>query len=175
MTTRARLLATLVVGLALVAGLASSTIATARAETAVTAAPACETSGLVVWLDTRANGTAGSAFYELRFTNLSGHACTLVGYPDVSAIGLNGRRLGSEAARNSHSPTRAVRLGIGGLASALLQITDVGNFPRSACRPTTAAGLRVYPPNQTGSKVIPFPFSACSRTGLAYLHVAVVS
>jgi hypothetical protein len=38
----------------------------------------------------------------------------------------------------------------------------------------TAAGLRVYPPNLTTSKVVPFPFSACSLTGPVYLNVRAV-
>ena len=40
--------------------------------------------------------------------------------------------------------------------------------------PLTAAGLRVYPPNLTTSKVVPFPFSACSLTGPVYLNVRAV-
>jgi hypothetical protein len=43
------------------------------------------------------------------------------------------------------------------------------------CRPVTAAGLRVYPPNQKGSKVVPFPFRACSRVRPVYLHVQAVT
>jgi hypothetical protein len=35
----------------------------------------------------------------------------------------------------------------------------------------TAAGLRVYPPNQTRARLVPFPFGACSRAGPIYLHV----
>jgi hypothetical protein len=37
------------------------------------------------------------AEYYLEFTNLSGHACTLAGYPGVSAVGLSGGQLGSPA------------------------------------------------------------------------------
>jgi hypothetical protein len=40
---------------------------------------------------------AGSIYYHLEFTNLSGRACTLVGYPGVSAINLSGHQLGSAA------------------------------------------------------------------------------
>ncbi len=45
------------------------------------------------------------------------------------------------------------------------------NYPRSVCRQVAAAGLRVYPPNETVSKVVPFPFAACSRSGPVYLYV----
>ena len=43
---------------------------------------------------------------------------------------------------------------------------DAGNFSPSLWHPVTAAGLRVYPPNQNASKTVPFPFLACSGTGI---------
>ena len=136
--------------------------------------PSCATSGLVVWLDTRGNGTAGSVYYELKFTNLAGHACHLLGYPGVSGVGLGGHRLGSPASRNhAHTPS-VVTLARGATAEALLQIIDAGNFSSASCHQVTAAGLRVFPPNQTASKVVPFPFRACSRSGPVYLTVQAV-
>jgi len=59
-------------------------------------------------------------------------------------------------------------------ASVVLEIIDVNNFSASACRPVTAAGLRVFPPKRNASKVVPFPFRACSRTGPEYLAAAAV-
>ncbi len=41
-----------------------------------------------------------------------------------------------------------------------------GNFSPSLCHPVTAAALRVYPPNQNASETVPFPFLACSGTGI---------
>ena len=70
---------------------------------------------------------------------------------------------------------RTLVLASGGTASAVLQINDVGVFTSSVCRPLTAAGLRVYPPNATEAKVVPFPFRACSHPGSAYLHVEAVT
>jgi hypothetical protein len=137
-------------------------------------APACTTSGLVVWLNTMGNGAAGSIYYQLQFTNLSRHTCTLTGYPGVSAIGLSGRQVGAAASRNAISAPRTVTLRPGAGASATLQIVEAGNFPRAACGPVTAAGLRVYPPNQRASKVVPFPFAACSRGASGVLRIAVV-
>jgi hypothetical protein len=157
--------------------MAAVTVAAAtavRSAGSAAAAPACTTSRLVVWLDTQGSGTAGSTYYKLRFTNLSGHACTLRGYPGVSAVDLAGRRLGNAASRNTVRPIPRIRLRNGGTATAVLRIVDTLNIPRARCRPTTAAGLRVYPPNQFASKVVPFPFRACSRTGVDYLTVEVV-
>jgi len=48
-------------------------------------------------MDTQGDGAAGSVYYTLQFTNLSGHACTLRGYPGVSAVSLSGHQLGAPA------------------------------------------------------------------------------
>jgi hypothetical protein len=55
-----------------------------------------------------------------------------------------------------------------------LQIIQADNFSAASCHQVTAAGLRVFPPNQRASKVIPFPFRACSRAGPVYLSVQAV-
>jgi hypothetical protein len=137
------------------------------------AAVGCKTAGLVVWIDTHGGAAAGSAYYKLELTNQSGHTCSLVGYPGVSAVDLGGRQLGSPAGR-SPSTRRVVTLRNGATARAQLQIATVANYARTACRPVAAAGLRVYPPNETASKVVPFPFGACSRAGPVYLHLTAV-
>jgi len=138
--------------------------------------PRCTTSGLVVWVDTNGNGAAGSIFYTLQFTNLSGHTCTLSGYPGVSGVNLHGHRLGRAANRDNSTTPHLVTLKNGKTAKATLRIVDTGVFSPSVCGPVTAAGLRVFPPNQTASKIIPFPFSACSqRSGPVYLTVRAVT
>src|ERR1700744_4891138 len=65
------------------------------------APPACQTQGLVVWINTQGNGTAGTIFYTLNFTNLSGHSCVLRGFPGVSAVNLRGGMIGKSASRGS--------------------------------------------------------------------------
>jgi hypothetical protein len=125
-------------------------------------------------LDTSGDAAAGSTFFPLNFTNLSSRTCTLVGYPGVSAVDLAGRQLDSAAARNPSRAVRAVDLAHGASATAVLRIVVAANFPSSHCRRVTAAALRVFPPNQRASKVIPFPFQACSREGPVYLSIAAV-
>lgn len=138
--------------------------------------PLCQTPGLVVWLDTQGNGAAGTIFYKLHFTNLSGHACTLNGFPFLFAVNLAGRQVGPRAVFRTPPSPRLVRLANGRTATAVLGIVETGNFSRSACRPVTAAGLRVFPPNQTRSKLVPFPFSTCSRAhGPASLTIGAVT
>jgi Protein of unknown function (DUF4232) len=141
---------------------------------------------LVVWLNTTGNGAAGSSYYNLEFTNLSAHSCTLIGYPGVSALGVSGQQLGSSAGRNAEHTDQLITLSsgasdadlhgflTGNTATVILQVTDAGNYPNSTCGRVASAGLRVYPPNQTVSKSIPFPFTACSKRGPLFLHVESV-
>lgn len=164
-------------------------LAATGSQAAPAAAPAsasgCATSGLVVWLNTFGNGYAGGVYYTLNFTNLSGHTCTLHGYPGVSAVSLSGHRIGSPAGWNTVKPGTAT-LANGATATATLQIADPANYGTSCFLPgpppepgkpgklPTAAGLRIYPPNQFTSKVIPFPFSACNSSGPVWMHVGPV-
>ncbi len=137
------------------------------------ATPSCTTHGLVIWLNTQGSGAAGSIFYRVELTNLSGHACTISGYPRAAAVSLSGRQLGKGSGRFV-SKKPLVTLANRATASFALQIVNVGNFSASACRPVTAAGLRIFPPHQTASKVVPFPFRACTRSRPEYLWAQAV-
>jgi hypothetical protein len=162
------------------AALASTAGASAPAST-----PGCATSGLVVWMNTRGVAYAGGHYYTLNFTNLSGHTCTLRGYPGVSAVTLTGRQIGSPAGwGNAHPGT--VTLANDATATANLQASDPANFGTKCFLPgpkpspahpgklPVAAGLRVYPPNQRASKVIPFPIAACASSGPVWLQAGPV-
>jgi hypothetical protein len=173
--------ATVLVTAALVATVFGAYVAVATAAAAQTdgagtsgraLAGECATSGLVVWLNTVGNGTAGSIYYTLEFTNLSGHACTLHGYPGVSALGLGGQQLGSAASFDHTHAASLVTLARGATATATLRIVEAGNFPASVCHQVSAAALRVYPPDQTRAAQVPFPFAACARKGPVFLTVA---
>ena len=134
----------------------------------------CQAPSLVVWLDTNGNGAAGSTYYNLQFTNLSGSACELVGFPGVSAVGLGGSQVGLAAARSLPGGAVAIRLAPGATATSVIRLTDAANFPSQVCHEVMAAGLRVYPPGATASKLVPYPFEACSSTGATFLRVRAV-
>jgi Protein of unknown function (DUF4232) len=138
---------------------------------AAAVAPRCATGALTVWLAIPGDGTAGSTYFQLELSNTSGGACTLYGFPGVSAIGRNGRQLGRAANRDYADPVHLVTLRRGATAHVLLQITDVANFPPASCDPANAVALRVYPPNDRRSVQVPFSFRACGKTGPVYLHV----
>ena len=150
-------------------------LATAVAHAAVTSAraagtPACAAGGLVARLDD-GNAGLGSQFFSLNFTNLSGRTCTLRGFPGVSEINLKDKQLGRAASRVGGTTVSTVTLKSGQTAIAKLRIVAAENFPASQCGATTAAGFRVYPPNQSASLLIPQPISACSLSGVPYIFV----
>ena len=146
------------------AAMAASGVSTVSAAPSATQAapPACASSGLVTWIDTNGNGAAGTIFYRLQFTNLSGHTCTLRGYPGVSGIDLHGHALGAPAIRQT-GPVHRITLTNGATAKALLGIAESSFFPPATCQPATAAGLRVFAPNQSVAKTVPFPFGICTH------------
>jgi hypothetical protein len=153
---------------------------------AATAVPRCTTGDLDVWLNTSGNGAAGSSYYNLEFTNLSSHSCVISGYPGVSAVGFSGQQLGIAAGHNAQHAVSTITLSsgsanagsqgfqTGNTATVVLQITEAGNYSPSACHAVVAEGLRVYPPDQTASKIVPYPFVACSKRGPLILHVEAI-
>jgi hypothetical protein len=76
------------------------------------------------------------------------------------------------ASREVTGKPRPVTLASGASASAVLRIVDVGAL--ASCTPAAAAGLKVYPPGQIRSKVVPFPFQACTRSGRSNLVVQAI-
>ena len=158
---------------ALAAALPLASAAAGPTAAAAATAP-CKTSGLVIWSNNGAGGgTAGSVFYKIRFTNLSGSACTLAGYPKVSAVNLSGKRIGS-AAQHEVGQIKPVKLPNGATATAQLRVVDPGNFSPTSCHQVTAAGLRVTPPGQSASKLIPLPLATCALAPQSTLSVGVV-
>jgi hypothetical protein len=130
----------------------------------------CGTGALTAWLGIPGDGYAGGASYELELSNTSTRACTLYGYPGVSALAPGGHQLGRAAGRGPASANRLVTLVRGATAHVLLQITDVANFPPASCGERTAVALRVYPPGATRALEVPFTFRACGKSGPVYLH-----
>jgi len=142
--------------------------------------PPCPTANLRVKLGV-AQGTAGSIYQVIDFTNTGSTTCTLYGYPGVSLAGgapgapdAPAAQIGQAAARNPQPPPTVVTLAPGAVANALLQVTDAGNFPAATCGPVPVSELVVYPPNQTVSVAAPYDSTGCSSKQLTILHVSVV-
>jgi hypothetical protein len=138
---------TLAVALALAGAVAAAPTAVGAA-----AAPACHKAQLSFRLG-RADHATSHTFWPLIFTNVSGRACTLTGYPGVSSVTApHGRQVGRAATRERGFPVRTIRLAAhGGQASAVLTLVNVDVFDPSACHPRSVAYFRVFAPNQTGA------------------------
>ena len=120
-------------------------------------------------------GTAGSVYTVIDFTNISNVTCTLYGYPGVAQGGGHPVTQIGLAAAESHATARQlVTLAPGAVANALLRIVDAGNYGPSRCGPVKASYLQIYPPNQTTPVYLSYASQACSkRVRLLTLSVVV--
>lgn len=142
---------------------ATASLASAAPRARSAAASPCSASETQVWLgDGEGGGTAGTTYYPLEFSNIGHRACTLYGYPGVSAYRGALKQVGSAAARSTsaHSP---ITLAPNATGHALLGIRDWGALCSKA---VVVDGLKVYPPGQKSAKEIGFSFDACAHKGV---------
>jgi Protein of unknown function (DUF4232) len=153
----------------------SDSLAAAQgAATRQAAVPRCTAAGLRITLGagTPVTGSGGTALiaYPLEFTDVSGASCVLAGYPAVAAYRGDGIRVGLAAGRDVTVAARRVVLAPGQTAHASVDALA----PQARCRPVRAAGLRVVPPGQAGTRFVTRSLTACSARGQGYLRVAAV-
>ena len=133
----------------------------------------CPTRSLQVKLGL-SQGTAGSVYTVIDFTNISNVTCTLYGYPGVSlTTGKPVAQIGKAAVENPLTPRQLVTLQPQTTGNALLRIIDAGNYPASRCNPVTSHYLQIYPPNQTTPVYLVYKTTACAK-GVTLLTVDVV-
>lgn len=157
-------------------GAPGSSPASATPAPTSTAAPglaACSTGNLSVRLQTNmGGGAAGSQYVPIEFTNTSGTACALYGFPGVSFVtGQNGRQIGAPAQRSPNVSKVTVTLASHATAHAWLQVAEAGNYPASSCHPVTAHWLKVYPPGNTAPAYISQSFMACSSAKVVTMTI----
>ena len=151
----------------------------------------CATSGLAAWLGLAATGAArltgnsdqiaagGITTYALEFTNVSARACSLYGYPEVSAYAGTpsaGAQIGSSAVRDTSVRPQPVTLAPGATAHAVLRV-GTGRFQSTACAQVTASELRVTLPGpglRTQPEYVPIRLPACSKKGPGFLVVRAI-
>lgn len=155
---------------------ATTTKTPAPPSSTTTSTSMCQTGSLAVTLG-QAEGTAGSMYEPLTFTNKGAVSCTLYGYPGVSFVTAgSGDQVGNPAARNPQHPARTVILSPGASADAVVQVVDHGNYGADQCKATAVSGFRVYPPGNKDAAYVPFDgaVTACS-TDVAQLTVEAVA
>jgi hypothetical protein len=120
-------------------------------------------------------GAAGSTYLPIDFTNSSGRACAMYGYPGVSFVSSRGgSQIGAAAVRSQGFSSAPVTLASHGTAHAWLQVAEAGNYPESTCHMVTATWLRVFPPGSTVPAYVSHTFSACSSDQANILTVLPV-
>jgi hypothetical protein len=144
----------------------------------------CATSGLQAWLGLGATGATGATgetgirpaqgtYYTLEFTNVSDRACSLFGYPEVSAY-LDSPKargpIGSAAARDTSVRPKPVMLAPGATAHAELRVT----VQPASCAKVTAEELRVALPRQDRPAIVPVRITVCSQNGQVSLSVQAI-
>jgi Protein of unknown function (DUF4232) len=118
----------------------------------------CATSQLTVVLGP-SNGTAGAIYYRVQFTNKTAAPCTLYGFPGVSfGAGTDEHQVGSPASRTQQTPA-TITVMPSATVSALLRVTDSGVY---GCTRVQVNELRVYPPGDTESVLVPYSGMACT-------------
>jgi hypothetical protein len=153
----------------------------------------CSTSGLEAWLGLGGVGVAtpGKAgppgayparetYYTLEFTNVSNRACSLYGYPEVSAYRdspvaggpVAGGPIGGVAVRDTSIRPRPVMLEPGATAHSVLRVTAASQ--PAGCAEVTAAELRITLPRQARPSFVPAHIPVCAQRGHVSLSVQAI-
>ena len=144
------------------AGLAIGIPIVALASPSAPATPRCNASDTYVWLALSPNGTTGAIYYPVEFTNQSSKACTLTGFPGVSAVTKSAHQIGLAATQASGVAARILTVGPHQTVHAMLGIVPPGFI--AGCHNRAADGLKVFPPNEKSKQlVLSFSFTACKN------------
>ncbi|MDQ4489910.1 DUF4232 domain-containing protein [Sinomonas sp. ASV486] len=113
-------------------------------------------------------GAAGTVYQKIALKNTSQTACLLEGFAGVSLTnGPTGDPIGAPADRDTSVAVVPIVLQPGQSGAADFGLHQAGNF--QGCTVVTAAGYRVYPPEDYGSLFIPAPATACSNADIHLL------
>src|ERR1700677_2193544 len=138
--TAAAAVSVLALGAGGAAWAASSASAAATAPAAVSR---CLAGHLAVWVNAdSADGTAGTTYFNLDYTNTGRTTCSLYGYPGVTATTQGGAQIGKAATRDNGTPARFIDIAPGKTAHSNLGYHDIVIEP--SCKERTPAYLKVY-------------------------------
>ena len=120
---------------------------------------------------------ARGTYYTLEFTNVSHRACSLYGYPQVSAYTdswTTGDQIARVAIRDTSVRPKPVMLAPGATAHSVLWVGGTGGTQPASCAQVTAEELRVTLPRQGRSAFVPVHIPVCSASGHASLSVQAI-
>jgi hypothetical protein len=115
-------------------------------------------------------GAAGSVYRQIIFTNTADEECGITGYPGVSYVDAAGNQVGAPADREPGESPEVI-LAPGDSAIAPVKQTNAENYGGD-CQLTDTIGLRVYPPNDTGSLIVDQVGTACASEDIVLMTVA---
>ncbi len=104
------------------------------------------------------NGAAGTIHGAWVFTNRSGKACTLYGYPDMQLYRRGGRPIPTTVKRSLPPGPTHVALAPGASATFFSSYSDV---PSGSHQCPTSAVAKITAPNAVASLFIPAQLQAC--------------
>jgi hypothetical protein len=122
-----------------------------------------------------ANGAAGTIYYPLDFTNVSGSACTMYGYPGVGlAIRPGGSLIGAPASLIGTLAPTLITLKPGATAHAPLRVSDVLISNNCLHHQVPAKWVLVYPPGQSSALFARLRMQGCADRSLVIMVVGPV-
>lgn len=134
----------------------------------------CVADQLHATVDTSAaRHTADGTYLPVDFIDEWKMECVLRGYTQVTGVSTTGPSDDADAAHISGAVTSVV-LGQDYAAHTWVLIANAPGGQAAGCRQLTASGLRVFLPNTGTHTWIPYPFTACAKTGQALLSIRPV-
>lgn len=122
------------------------------------------------------NGAAGTFYYPLDLTNISGSTCTMYGYPGVAFVSSpGGSEVGAPASRRSVRAPTLITLAPGATAHATLAVSDVLIGNNCMHRQVQVNWVQVYPPDQYSALTAPLSRLGCADPSLVTMGVTTVS
>ncbi len=113
-------------------------------------------------------GAAGGVSRELVLTNTGSKSCVLHGWAGVSFV-ADGEQVGAAAERESKKAPVANELKPGESAAAQLTEARAGKY--TECEEVKTTAIRVYPPEDTNSLLVPFKSTGCANEDIKLLTI----
>ena len=155
---------------------ATGTVTVSPAPATPNGAPLCATAQLTL----RIGGglvNDGADIYYIYFKNTGATACTLRGYPGISAVtGPDGSasQIGSDAKRTPTSPVATQLLKPGQSVQATLRFARTGNFVLPQCQHVNVMFLKIFPPGGTTAAYAGIEEQVCAETTLPTMTITTV-
>jgi hypothetical protein len=127
--------------------------------------PRCRTGDLKA-TSAYGDGATGHFSVNLRFTNKSGHSCTLYGYPGVSWVAGNDGKQVNDPFKRVTAAKKTITLKPGATAHSMLLQSQTAFFDAKDCKEVQARGYRIYAPDETAAIFVNSPQKVCSGKGV---------